>query len=175
MSTTVGRPISQAEAAQYLADDTPLDEMWTSAKQDVHPMTKVTDRIVLYHPDAKNPVSTYIVPVEANDRRFVMMNLLSKTKMVNGREVRWNFLQPQVEPQELPLRCFVSNCMRAGGFATRADLIAHVNGKHTNEAPLYQVLIDRLMELVHRDIPADQYEALGLEPPKAEGKKASNG
>lgn len=172
MSTATGTPLGAEEVSWFQnVDGTEVDEVISNIRDG----KAVIDRVVLYHPDRDNPMSVYIVPVNAAERRQALLNLLSKTKMVNGKRVKWNYPNPQVEPRVLPMRCFVSGCARAGGFATRADLIAHVNGKHSQEAPLYQTLIDQLMKLVHLDIPKEQYEALGLEHPeeKPAGKRAS--
>lgn len=139
------------------------------AARDVKPLDqRKTDYIVLYHPDRDNPSSTYIVPMNVNERRLVIGRLLMKTKWVGGKQVRWNFPRPQVEARELPLRCFIHGCERRGGFQSRAQLIAHVTGKHSNEAPMYQRLIDALMEQIYRDIPAEQYEMYGLKRPDDE-------
>lgn len=165
MSTATGTPLSPSEAMTFDAIDG-TDVMGAFAEETVERYAKpITDRVVLYHPDPRNPSSVYVVPMNGNDRREVLAKLMSVVRNVNGKLVKWNNTTPQVEATALPLRCFIANCERAGGFATRVDLIAHINGKHEREAPLYQTLIDRLMEQVHRDIPKEQYEALGLEPP----------
>ena len=139
------------------------------AARDMRPLARrKTDYIILYHPDRDNPSSVYIVPMNANERRLVIGQLLAKQKVVQGTPIRWNYPRPQVEPRELPLRCFIAGCERRGGFQTRVQLIGHVTGKHSSEAPLYQRLIDGLMEQIYKDIPAEQYELYGLKPPENE-------
>ena len=135
------------------------------AREGVRAKPGINDMVVLYHPDPRNPSSCYVVPKNPSDRRVALMNLMAKTKLIDGKIVQWNNPRPMVEPQDLPLRCFVSECSRAGGFSKRADLIAHVNGKHANEAPMYKALIERLMEKVVLDIPAEQFAAMGLDDP----------
>lgn len=156
--------IDPAEVDLLMSDATRAE-----AERSVKPLKRrLTDRITLYHPDPNNPSSVYIVPMNLAERRYVIARLLQKTVVRMGKTVRWNYPLPQVEAVALPLRCFVQGCMRAGGFQSRAQLIAHVQGKHTNEAPMYQRLIDALMEQIYRDIPADQYEMYGLKRPDDE-------
>lgn len=133
--------------------------------RDIRQLAKLTDRIILYHPDPKNPSSVYIVPMNPQERRFAVNNLLTVQREYNGKMGRWNFAKPQVDPVALPLRCFIDGCQRRGGFATRAALIAHVNGKHGLEAPMYQRLIDALMQQIYKDISPEQYAMFGIEPP----------
>lgn len=158
---------SQAEpwaVAELMGE--PSDAERRDATRDIKARRPLNDYVTLYHPDPRNVSSTYLVPVNRKDRRIRIMELLAKTKVINGRTVLWNNPRPMVEAALLPLRCYVSGCARAGGFSTRADLITHVQGKHANEAPLYQKITDKLMELVFMDIPAEQFESLGLTPPE---------
>lgn len=175
MVTSYGKALGPAEAAEFggldlSGIDAMLAEMPGSqdAREGLKPSQPLNDRIVLYHPDPKNPSSVYVVPKNANDRKQKLLALMSKRVERNGKLVQWNNPTPVVEAADLPLRCFVSNCSRAGGLATRADLIAHVQGKHTNEAPLYQRLIDKLMEQVYLDLPDAEFEKFGITPPERE-------
>lgn len=172
------RPIEDHEFDDsiYVSPAEIEEAMGVTVEEVVRPLKqRKTDRIILYHPDPENTSSIYIVPMNTEERRWTIGRLLQKTKLVNGQRVRWNFPRPQVEPKELPLRCFIYGCERRGGFSTRAQLIAHVTGKHANEAPMYQRLIDALMEQVYKDIPPEQYEMYGLTPPDEapKGKKAA--
>lgn len=181
MSTSAGYPVTAAEADFYgTIDATDADDLMTrmseeDARDGVRAKPMINEFITLYHPDPQNPSSCYVVPKNPKDRRVALMNLMAKTKVINGKRVQWNNPRPMVEPAELPLRCFVMGCQRAGGFSTRADLIGHVFSKHEREAPMYKAITDRLMEQVVKDIPADQFESLGLDAPegafhcKAEG------
>ena len=165
------RPIEEHEFQNVVyVDPHEIDEAmgvsYEEAAEAVKPLkNRKTDRIILYHPDPNNTSSVYTVPMNVEERRWMIGRLLQKTKMINGKPVRWNFPRPQFEPKELPLRCFINGCDRRGGFASRAQLIAHVTGKHSNEAPMYQRLIDALMEQVYKDIPPEQYAMYGLTPP----------
>lgn len=178
------RPLEAGEyQAQVYIDPLEVEMAMSSASYDeareaVKPLgQRKTDRIILYHPDPLNPSSIYTVPMNPQERRFVVARLLQKTKVIQGKVVRWCFPTPQVEPVELPLRCFIQGCDRRGGFQSRAQLIAHVTGKHSNEAPMYQRLIDALMEQIYKDIPPDQYAMYGLTPPEDDtpkrGRKAA--
>jgi len=175
--TTEAREITDSEyaasAVSYVDPSEINDLMGVSstdrdeAMSGVRPVrVRLTDRIVLYHPDPDHPSSVYIVPMNSTERRMVIGRYLQKTKMVMGKQVRWNFPRPQVEPTALPLRCFITGCDRRGGFSSRAQLIGHVMGKHTNEAPMYQRIIDALMEQIWKDIPASQYAELGIAAPE---------
>lgn len=170
MNTALGKPIGDVEALTLDAIDgrDVIGAFAEEARASVSELKQViTDRVVFYHPDPRNVSSVYVVPMNGQDRREVLSKLMSVVKtMPDGSLVKWNNTKPQIPATALPLRCFIANCARAGGFATRVDLISHINGKHPNEVPLYQALIDALMKLVHLDIPAEQYEALGLEAPK---------
>ena len=168
----MARPLNESEFAGIVpTNPNEVEEVmaaatYEEAEKDIHPLaTRKAEYITLYHPDRDNPQSTYIVPMNAGERRLRISRLLSKMKEVNGQLVRWNFPRPQVEGRDLPLRCFVSGCARRGGFQSRSQLIAHVQGKHGNEAPMYQRLIDALMEQIYRDIPEEQYEMYGLKRP----------
>ena len=170
--TTEARDIQANEYdAQSYIDPAEVDMLMGPVSRDeaeraVKPLAqRKTDRITLYHPDPMNTSSVYIVPMNATERRFVIGRLLQKTKEVMGKTIRWNYPTRQVEASGQPLRCFVQGCMRAGGFQTRASLIAHVQGKHSNEMPMYAKLIEALMEQIYRDIPAETYAQYGLEAP----------
>lgn len=174
MVTSYGTPLSGLEAAEF--GSIKLDgieelmrdaiEGADEARDGIRPHRAITDRIVMYHPDPRNPSSIYVVPTNKNDRRVKLLALMSKRKLVGGRYVQWNNVEPQVEPAELPFRCFVSGCERAGGLPSRAELINHVNGRHQNEAPLYARLMEKLMEQVYRDIDPEAYAALGIDAPE---------
>jgi hypothetical protein len=180
MVTSYGTPLAGAEAAEFAGLDlSGMDSLMRTAvegadqaTQGIHPHKAITDRVVMYHPDPRNPSSIYVVPTNAQDRRVKVLSLLSKRVMYKGQLVQWNNVNPQVEASELPFRCFVDGCQRAGGLPSRAELINHVNGRHQNEAPLYQKLIERLMEQVYRDIDPEAYAALGIEAPE-ESESAS--
>lgn len=171
--TTEARPLTRTEYdEQILVPANELDMLAPLSRddveRDVRPLNQKTDRVVMYHPSKRNYSSIYLVPMNPQERRFAVNRLLSQERMVDGRMQRWNYATPQFPPTELPLRCFVAGCERRGGFSSRADLIAHVNGKHGNEAPMYQRILEALMQQVYMDIPAEQYEALGIAPPTAE-------
>ena len=174
MVTSYGTPLAGPEAAEFgNLDLTGIDSLMSSAfdgaaeaREGVTAMKAITDRIVLYHPDPRNPSSVYVVPTNKSDRRVAILALLAKRKLLNGRAVQWNNVNPQIEQAELPFRCFVNGCQRAGGLPSRAELINHVNGRHQNEAPLYSKLIEKLMEQVYRDIDPQAYESLGIEAPE---------
>lgn len=155
-------PVDPKEIDMLMGDPATREE----AAEAVRPLKqRKTDRIILYHPDQNNPSSVYIVPMNATERRFVIQRLLQKTVYIDGVATRWNYPTPQFEALDLPLRCFVAGCQRRGGFLTRAQLITHVQGKHSNEAPMYAKLIESLMEAVYKDIPPEQYAMYGLESP----------
>lgn len=170
--TTEARPIEEHEFQDMVyVDPREVDEAmgvsYQEAAESVRPLkNRKTDRIILYHPDPNNVSSVYTVPMNAEERRWTIGRLLQKTKVIDGKVTRWNYPRPQFEPRDLPLRCFINGCERRGGFSSRAQLIAHVNGKHGNEAPMYARLIDALMEQVYKDIPAEQYAMYGLTPPE---------
>ena len=151
----------------FVSPDEIEEAMGVSVEEVVRPLKqRKTDRIILYHPDPYNTSSIYTVPMNTEERRWTIGRLLQKTTVIDGKRVRWNYPRPQFQPQDLPLRCFIHGCERRGGFASRAQLIAHVTGKHSNEAPMYQRLIDALMEQVYKDIPAEQYAMYGLDAPE---------
>jgi hypothetical protein len=172
VSSSVGSELGAFEAESFASIDMggmeSLMEGAREASEGMKVAAPLNDRVVLYHPDPLNPSSVYVVPKNATDRHQALLHLASKRKVVNGKSVQWNNARPVVEPANLPLRCFVQGCSRAGGLPNRAALIAHVQGKHTNEAPLYQKLIDKLMELVYLDLPDADFEALGITPPTKE-------
>ena len=180
MVTSYGTPLAGEEAVEFGGLDlSGMDELLREAvegadeaQQGIHALKAITDRIVLYHPDPRNPSSVYVVPVNKADRRVKMLNLLSKRQWYKGKLVQWNNVTPQVEASELPFRCFVNGCQRAGGLPSRAELINHVNGRHQNEAPLYAKLMEKLMEQVYRDIDPQAYEALGIDAPDEEKSKS---
>lgn len=182
---TDARPLEAGEyTEQVWIDPAEVEQAmgatYDEAREAVKPLAqRKTDRIILYHPDPLNPSSIYTVPMNPQERRFVVARLLQKTKVIQGKVQRWCFATPQVGPVELPLRCFIQGCDRRGGFQSRAQLIAHVTGKHGTEAPMYQRLIDALMDQIYKDIPPEQYEMYGLSPPEeqigtvARGRKAA--
>ena len=154
-------PYVDPSEVDALMGDISIDE----ARGYVRPMKRrITDYIMLYHPDPDNSWSVYMVPMTPGERQKRIQNLLQETKVVNGKRVRWNFAKPQVEERELPIRCFVAGCLRAGGFSSRHTLIGHIYGKHPNEVPMYQAIIERLLQQTHRDIPEEQWKLLGIDP-----------
>jgi hypothetical protein len=100
--------------------------------------------------------------------------LVSKMKKLGPNKGRWFFLERQAPAPELPIRCFVEGCPRAGGFSNNRHLWQHVMSKHGEESHLYGNILDALKKQTQADLDPEMLKQLGLGP-TLEAKAATAG
>lgn len=77
---------------------------------------------------------------------------------------RWFFLTPQASPPEQPIRCFVPNCPRAGGFTSNTHLYQHVMAKHGEESRMYADVLEEMKRQTQAALDPTVLESLRMRP-----------
>ena len=85
-------------------------------------------------------------------------------------ETRWFFLTEQAPPPPQPIRCFVAQCTRAGGFTSNVHLYQHVMAKHGEESKMYADVLEEMKRQAQMDLDPEILKSLGMGP-KAEAKR----
>lgn len=119
------------------------------------------------HSDIAGPTYNPQKPTPFLER--FLIHWTRKLKVVNGEPVRWYFLTEQAPPAPQPVRCFVPQCTRAGGFTDNINLYQHVMAKHTQEAGMYADVLAEMKKQAQMSLDPEILKSLGMGPTEAPG------
>ena len=124
------------------------------------------DFVTMYHPDGTSSV-VQLPPLGKSgqgihDRQQKIIHYIAN-KRKNGQQ--WWFASPPEgwKPAELPYRCPVEGCTRAGGMPDLLNLWRHIQQKHPGEVPLYGGVIKAIQEKLESQVPADLSKLLAID------------
>lgn len=116
------------------------------------------DYVQMYHPDGSTSI-VQLPPLGRNGKglgdrqRKLMHYVLNKKapmKQPDGtmKMVQWWYPSPPAgwKPADLPWRCPVQECTRAGGLKDLLNLWRHIQNKHPGEVELYEGVIKAIKE-----------------------------
>ncbi len=124
------------------------------------------DFALMYHPDGTSSV-IQLPPVGKGgqglrDRQQKIIHLITN-KRKNGKQW-WFASKPEGwTPAELPYRCPVTGCTRAGGLPDLLNLWRHIQQKHPGEVPLYEGVMKAIQEKLQSQVPADLSKLLAID------------
>lgn len=128
---------------------------------------RLHNHIRFFHPDGTHsdiagPTYNPLKPTPYLERF-----LFHWTKKRGPNGGRWFFLSPQAPPPEQPIRCFVPNCTRAGGFTSNTHLYQHVMAKHGEESRMYADVLEEMKRQTQASLDPTILESLraGARPP----------
>ena len=140
------------------------------------------DYVTMYHPDGTSSVIQLPpLPKEGlpqgkviQERQQKVMHLVLNKKRA-GKQ--WFFASPPPgwKPADLPWRCPVETCTRAGGLPDLLNLYRHIEQKHPGEKEIYQGVLTAIKEKLAQAIPADLQALLAStdQPVISDGDKAA--
>ena len=166
-----------------------VNDMITRRGQQGSPMDGITypyasnmrlhNHIRFFHPDGSysdiaGPTYNPVKPTPYLERF-----LFHWTKKRGPRgEPRWFYLEEQAPPPPQPIRCFVPQCTRAGGFTSNIHLYQHVMAKHSQEAAMYADVLEEMKKQAQMNLDPEILKSLGMSKegvPNTEGAPPSAG